>query len=76
MYYGWQVCCKGMDSISINQLKFKIMESIFSIEIKKSVYCGIKFYSLYVDGKLHHNYSTLKEAKTGFFAVIELSKVN
>ena len=47
------------------------MKSIVSFEIKKAMYCGIEFYSLYIDGSLYHNYTTLREAKRNLSAVIE-----
>ena len=49
------------------------MKSIISFEIKKAMYCGCEFYSLYIDGKIHKNYNTLKEAKRHLLAIIDFS---
>lgn len=33
-----------------------------SIEIRETIYCYVQFYGLYINGKLHKNYNTLKQA--------------
>jgi hypothetical protein len=47
------------------------MESVFSIEIRQAMYCGVEFYSLYIDGVLWRNYDTFKQAKKGMFKMLE-----
>lgn len=39
------------------------MSTTFSIEVRQNIYCYVKFYGVYINGKLHKNYTTLSQAK-------------
>jgi hypothetical protein len=44
------------------------------IEIKKSMYCYVEFYSIYIDGALFKNYNTLKQAENKINQLIKKTK--
>jgi hypothetical protein len=43
---------------------------IVSFEIRKSMYANIEFYCLFIDDKLHKNYTTLASAKRALKAIV------